>query len=111
MGGGVLLPDRGVPPILSDGEITIYPDPIPILPNGQYPPVGTGWGPLIGNGWGTAPLWDWWGSSPPPPVGRQSSYAAGGMPLALTQENFLVIFWFQIFLINDGWGDHKMVVN
>ena len=30
-----------------------------------------------------------WGNTPPPRVGRQSSYAAGGM-LSFTQEDFLV---------------------
>ena len=42
------------------------------------------------------PVQDWKGYPSPPPVGRQSTiastcYAAGGMRLAFTQEDFLVI--------------------
>ena len=59
------------------------------------PPIGTGWGHTP-----TPAYWEWMGYSPiktglgyPPPrreIGRQSSCAAGGMPLAFTQEDFLV---------------------
>ena len=67
------------------------------------PPIRTGWGyPPVGTGWGTPTCWDWRGVPPlgldwgtPPPIRRQNSrvstcYAAGGMPLAFTQEDFLV---------------------
>ena len=53
---------------------------------GGYPPPGLdGVPPLSRTGWGT-----------PSPIGRQSSiastcYTAGGMPLAFTQEDFLVM--------------------
>ena len=45
--------------------------------------------------WMPPPHRDWMGYPPPPPIGRQSSiastcYAEGSMPLAFTQEDFLV---------------------
>ena len=69
---------------------------------GTPSPARTGWGtPLAKIGWvpppwpgldGVPPTRDWMGT---PPSTRQSStastcYAAGGMPLAFTQEDFLV---------------------
>ena len=48
-------------------------------------------------GWGGTPArTGWWGGDPPTPPIRQSSiastcHAAGGMPLAFTQEDFLVV--------------------
>ena len=53
----------------------------PIQDQGGGTPSRTRWGTPIRTGWGT-----------PPPVRRQIStcYAAGGMPLAFTQEDFLV---------------------
>ena len=67
---------------------------------GGYPP-GPG---LVGGGGFPPTRPGWWGVLPPPPPGldgvpppliRQSSiastcYPAGGMPLAFTQEDFLV---------------------
>ena len=55
----------------------------------------TGLGTLPDLGWGTPP-WPGLDGLPPPPPFRQSSiastsYAAGGMPLAFTQEDFLVV--------------------
>ena len=58
-------------------------------------PPRTGWGtphPLSKTGWGTPPVQDWMGYLPPPPVSKASTcYAAGGVALAFTQEDFLVI--------------------
>ena len=86
----------------------------------RYPSARTGWGtPLASTGWGTP--WPALDGVPPPPI-RQSSiantcYVAGGMPLAFTQENFLVHFWkcpdfnrFTICHINSAWhnaGKHS----
>ena len=67
-----------------------------------YPPVRTGYGySPVKTGWGyPLPLGLDWGNPPPPSgldggsphqeIGRQSSYAAGGMPLAFKHEDFLV---------------------
>ena len=76
-------------------------------PGMGYPHLDLGWGTPIQTWDGIPPGQDWmvtvhpptrteWGT-PPPPIRRQSSiantcYAAGGMPLALTQEDFLVLF-------------------
>ena len=57
-----------------------------VLPNPRLdgvPPSRTGWGtpPPSKTGWGT-----------PPPVSKASTcYASGGVPLAFTQEDFLVL--------------------
>ena len=71
------------------------------------PPTNLGWGtpPPSRPGWGTPPPWDGvpptlgWGTPSPT---RQSSiastcYAAGGMPLAFTQEDFLVFCFCSLF--------------
>ena len=57
-------------------------------------PRGTpGYPPTIMTGWGVPP--PWLDGVPPPPIRQNSTastcYAAGGMPLAFTQEDFLVI--------------------
>ena len=100
-GGGTLFPvqDRGYPIARSGWE------GVPHSKTGWGTPLPkTGWGtPLSGlDGvpcqarWVTPPLiQDWMGY--PLPVRRQSSiastcYAAGGMPLAFTQEDFLVSY-------------------
>ena len=84
-------------PILSDGGGGEYPHPswqgrgYPILPDqGQYPNLAD-WGVPLG----TPQLGLDGGTPPPPLVRRQSSrastcYAAGGMPVASTQEDFLI---------------------
>ena len=60
---------------------------------------------LAGMGYPILPDWGWdWMGVPPSQVRRQSSrastcYAAGGMPLAFTQEDFLVlVVFFLVFL-------------
>ena len=78
--------------------------------DGVPPPTMTGWGTPHHDWMGTPSPWldgvppqhhhDWMGY--PPPI-RQSSiastcYVAGGMPLAFTQEDFLVQNYFDIFL-------------
>ena len=62
----------------------------PLRLDGGTPPPNLDWVPPIRAGWGY----------PPPPLPRRQSsrastcYAAGGMPLAFTQEDFLVdVFW------------------
>ena len=60
---------------------------------GGFTPIsGQGWGyPISGRGvldWAPPPIKTGWGY--PHPVERQSIYAVGGMPLAFTQEDFLV---------------------
>ena len=71
------------------------------LANGGYSIQPTGRGtPLANRGYPRVPPhFDWMevpssgqdGGTPCQEIGRQSSYAAGGMPLAFTQEDFLVI--------------------
>ena len=92
MGRGVPHPaDRGVPIPGLDGG---YPGVPPSKDWKGYPPTRTGWGTPLVLGWGTPhPVLD--GVLPPPPPIRQSGkastyYATGGMPLAFTQEDFLV---------------------
>ena len=92
----ILSPGGGVPHPVDWG----YPIP---GPGGGYPiqltvPPVQDWMryPLSRTGWGTPPCPRLDGV-PPPPVRRQSSiasstcYVAGGMPLAFTQEDFLMI--------------------
>ena len=82
-------------------------DPIPGLDGGgggtqgTPPPWLDGVPPSTMTGWGT-PHHDWMGYSPnhdwmgyPPTSIASTCCVAGGMPLALTQENFLVIFKFK----------------
>ena len=94
------LVGRGVP------RVPLHPGLDGVPPLGMYwgtPPIGTGWEypppsgldevPPFRTGWGTPPIQDWIGTLSP--IRRQSSvastcYAAGGMPLAFTQEDFLV---------------------
>ena len=66
----------GVPPLLLDGDT----------------PIRTGWG--------TPHQSRLVGGIPRREIGRQSSYAAGSMPLALMQEDFLVFFFFLFFFCN-----------
>ena len=74
---------------------------------GVTPRPGMGYPPDLGLG--TSPwTWDWvpappqtWDWVPPGPPSMASTwYAAGGMPLAFTQEDFLVsqMFWTELFL-------------
>ena len=98
-GGYSILPDGGTPSFLTGGT--------PIRSwlgegGGEYTtseldggtlPLELEFHSFIGTGWGYPPMVG--GGSTPPPGGRQSSrvstcYAAGGMPLAFTQEDFLV---------------------
>ena len=97
-----ILPDRvGTPFPGQDGGV-----PNPRSGQGDDPIPGQD-GTPIRNGWGTpcqdwmeyppsgldggTPHQDWMGYPPHQGIGRQSSYAAGGMPLAFTQKDFLVI--------------------
>ena len=94
---GYPRPWDGVPPTIKTwlGYPPTPWDGVPPQPGMGYPPIKT---------WlGYPPPWDgvppptWDGVPPLPP--RQSSiastcYAAGGMPLAFTQEDFLVPPWF-----------------
>ena len=53
------------------------------------PPPDMGWDTPPDLGWGTPQTWDW--VYPPRQISIAStSYAAGGVPLAFTQEDFLV---------------------
>ena len=81
-GGGYPLPTNGVYPIWLIGGV-------PHLANG---------GGGTPSGWWGVPHEDWMGI---PHIRRQSSraitcYAMGGMPLAFTQEDFLVYLWIYI---------------
>ena len=99
----------GIPPSSWQGRLPIWPigRVPPIWPMEVVPiwlmgvtPVKARWGtPPVRTGWGYPLGWDWtpirtgWGFLPPP---RQSSiastcYAAGGVPLVFTQEDFLVL--------------------
>ena len=64
-------------------------------------PVGTGWGsfppPRSALDGGTFPSGLNGGN---PPVRRQNSYAAGGMPLEFTQEDFLVCYVLLTFQVS-----------
>ena len=124
----------------------------PILPNGGSPPHQDwiGYPPPSGldgdtpclDWMGVLPNWDWmgyphqdWMGKPPSPIKtawgyprqeirRQSSYAAGGMPLAVTQEDFLVCpFSYSLFgtasqlsgsslrfRVTAGFGLHSIVI-
>ena len=58
--------------------------------------------------WGIPPLQDWVGYPHPPPQSGDSSisstcYAAGGMPLAFTQEDFLVANLFSAQFTSNWW--------
>ena len=83
--------------------------PIPGLPGvPPSPRPGMGYPPALDLGWGIPPPWTWdgvprpdltwgtppdltWGTPPPRRISIASTcYAAGGMPLAFTQEDFLV---------------------
>ena len=97
LAGGTPSQFRGVPPWTRSGW-GIPPD----LGQDTPPPTRSGWGPPPDLGQGTPPR-NWDGVPPGPGTGtrphqvwiRQSStastcYAAGGVPLAFTQEDFLV---------------------
>ena len=112
MGGGAILTGWRYPHIVLDGG-----GPLSHLADGGYPgtppallgldgvsPVLTWDGGTPHPGLDGVPpgpdLQDWMGY-PPPPARRQSSiastsYAAGGMPLAFTQEDFLVNYWITV---------------
>ena len=121
----MLLPISGVPPSCQWG-VTWSWDWMGVPPIGTgwgYPlpgmdvgtPIGTGWGKshqdwIVGTprtGWGTpTPIGTGWGY--PFPVRRQSSrasncYAAGGVPVAFTQEDFLVLQISSHWRIQDVW--------
>ena len=99
--------DGGYPIQDQDGGTLEYPLPIqdwmgypPDLRWG-YPPSKTGWGtphqqngvppPPSKTGWGTPAPRQQNGVTPPSPVSKASTwYAAGGVSLAFTQEDFLV---------------------
>ena len=109
MGGGYPIPglDRGYPITGLDG----YPwgTPWPGLDGVPPIPARTVWGtPLARTGWGKPPGQDWIGY-PLPPI-RQSSilsktfYAAGGMSLTFTQEDFLVVQWGHVVVYRDEGG-------
>ena len=77
------------PPIKTEWGMGVPPPPMSGLDGGTTPSRLDGGTPLSGLGGGTTP------PPPPPPIRRQSSrvstcYAVGGMPLAFTQEDFLV---------------------
>ena len=65
------------------------------------PPTRSGWGKPPGPGMGSPANLGWdnppqtWDRVPPPDLGWGTCYAAGGMPLAFTQEDFLVNISFQ----------------
>ena len=99
------LPTGGYPhQVLTGGNASRWGD-TPILPDGQYT-GGTPHQDWMGYATleldGASPCQDWMGVPPPQSrlnrgiplphreIGRQSSYAVGGMPLSLTQEDFLV---------------------
>ena len=133
--GGVPHPaDRGTPsqvqvggtPHLDLGWSPSPPRPrldrVPPVQNWMgYPPSKTGWGtpiPSIQDCMGYTPLLarTGWGTPPPPTsIRRQSSiastcYMAGGMPLAFTQEDFLVCFIFRENLIRVAFQSLQLVV-
>ena len=62
----------------------------PPRPRTGYPPrPEMGYPPPARSGWGTSPRPEV--GYPPPPSIASTFYAAGGMPLAFTQEDFLVV--------------------
>ena len=84
----------GVPPQTQDGVPPTWGGVPPHRPEVGYPPrPGTGY-PPPDLGWSTPQTWD----GLPPPT---TCYTAGGMPLAFTQEDFLVyytiIWWYSAF--------------
>ena len=94
MGGYLILLTGGTPSKIRMG----YP---PCSRLDVVPPSRTGWGTLLSRtGWGTPPSKTGWGKylppvqdwmGYPPPVSKASTcYAAGGVPLPFTQEDFLV---------------------
>ena len=100
-GGGGVLPqldlDGGVPRPVLDGGGGVYPSQVMV---GGVPRPGLDGGgggfpgyprpSLDGGGYlGYPPTMSGWGY-PPPPTIASTCYAAGGMPLAFTQEDFLV---------------------
>ena len=107
-GGGYPIPGVGVPWPGLDGWGVPHPRsgwwgvPWPgldvhCIPQDGVPPTMTGWGtPPTMTRWGT-PHHDWMGYPPPPATSIASTcYAAGDMPLAFMQEDFLVLFCFQV---------------
>ena len=64
---------------------------VPQVPPG--PSLDGGGKPPGRSGWGVPPHHDWMGS---PPTIASTCYAAGGMSLAFTQEDFLVDFNFVV---------------
>ena len=61
---------------------------------GVPPPTMTGWGTPHHDWMGYPPTMTGWGTphhDPPPPSIASTCYAAGDMPLAFTQEDFLVL--------------------
>ena len=117
-GGGYPIPglNWGYPILLMGGtpsKISMggeYPRVPPTQDWMGYPPLSrTGWAtsPHPDLGWGTPPVQDWMYPLPPP-VRRQISiestcYVAGGMPLAFTQEDFLV----QVSTTQDSFSFHR----
>ena len=95
--GGYPIPglDGGYPIPGPDGGGYPIPGPdrrYPILLMGECPHPRSGWGSIQGY-----PLLSRTGWCNPPPISKASTcYAAGGVPLAFTQENFLVVccLWF-----------------
>ena len=93
-GGGYPVPSlgRGVPQPRSGrggtpSQVSPEGDKGPPVLEWGYPP-GSGMGyPPPDLGWGTPQTWD---RVPSPSIGS-TCYAVGGMPLAFTQEDFLVI--------------------
>ena len=90
-GGGTTSTDRGYPIPCPDGGY-----PVPGQDSG-YPILLTGDTTIQDQDGGVPPIQDWMGY--PHPVRRQISiastcYAAGGMPLAFTQEDFSCIVLF-----------------
>ena len=118
-GGGTPISgqDRGVPHLRSDGGYSHSRSAwgFPILPKGGYPYTRSQWGyplnqqdevppcpgPRSGRGWGSTLNWN---------STACTYFAAGGMPLAFTQEYILVfililfiIFWILLVEINFRW--------
>ena len=102
--GGYMIPglDERVPTLLT-GNVPPFKIRMGVPPGTTTSPSRTGWStPLSKTEWGTASLSrTGWGTSPPPPppIRRQISkastcYAEGGVSLALTQEDFLVLCLF-----------------
>ena len=84
-GGGYPIPGLvGVPPGPGMGY------PLPDLGQGTPPGPGTGYLPWT---WDRVPPGPGTGDRVPPSI-ASTCYAAGGMPLAFTQEDFLVILLF-----------------